>query len=299
MSLYNNVSDSLRGLTGGGNFLAGVDSSIRGGISSAATRAASAAGGGPLAENIAQRASTMAGNAASNAMNSHMPPEVKRAINAGAGSANILLEGGSWEDAAVHILDSGIADKALGKFGVRNSSHIRSQLYGGISAADAKRIHSEAISTRRAKKNLFLLKVGSAMEGDFSHEFNLFCTDIEHAPVIIVGDRSQIGGAVVDLPNANEVDEMRITTLDDRNGTMKKWFERHGAAVVARDGTVGVPASYAITITIEHAFVGNTKGFESKGLFRAVTYESSLSRREDSLEEITMSFTQLDTFMRP
>lgn len=299
MSLYNNVADGLKGLTGGGNFLSGVDKGLREGIGSAASRAADAAGGGALAKNIAQRANIMAGDAASNAMNSYIPPEMKRAINAGAGSANILLQGGSWEDAAVNILESGVADKALGMLGGRSSMNTRSQLYGGITAADAKRIHSEAISTRRAKKNLFLLKVSSALQGDFSQEFNLFCTDIEHAPVIIAGDRAQIGGAVVDLPNANEVDEMRITTMDDRAGTMKKWFEQHGAAVVARDGTVGVPAAYAITITIEHAFVGDSKGFTSKGLFRAVTYESSLSRREDSLEEITMSFTQLDTFMRP
>lgn len=299
MSLYNNVSDGIKGLTGGGNFLSGLDSSIRSGIGSAASKAADAVGGGPLARNIAQRAQTMAGDAASSAMSSYIPAEMKRAINAGAGSVGILLDGGGLEEAAVNILESGVADKALGKLGRRSSMHTKSQLYGGITAAEAKRIHSEAINTKRAKKNLFLLKVSSALQGDFSQEFNLFCTDIEHAPVIIAGDRAQVGASVVDLPNANEVDEMRITTLDDRNGTMKKWFERHGAAVVARDGTVGVPAGYAITITIEHAFVGDTKGFKSKGLFRAVTYESSLSRREDSLEEIIMSFTQLDTFMRP
>ena len=299
MSLYNNISDRLGGLGAGGNFLSNLDSSIRGGIESVGGKLAEAAGGGALANNIANRASTMAGAAASNAMNSHIPPNVKRAINVGAGTASDLLNGGSWEDAVVNILDSGIADKALGAFGGRDHMSKSTQLYGGISAAEAKKIHSEAINTKRAKRNLFLLKVSSALQGDFSHEFNLFCTGIDHTPVIIVGDRATIGASVVDLPSANEVDEMRITTMDDRQGTIKKWFEQHAAAVVARDGTVGVPASYAITITIEHSFVGDAKGFESKGLFRAVTYESSLSRREDELEEITMSFTQLDTFMRP
>lgn len=299
MSLYNNVSESLRNSAGGGNFLSSIDSSIRGGIGNVATKISDAAGGGPLAKNIADRAATMAGDAASNSMNSYLTPEMRRAINLGAGVTEDILRGGSIEDAAVKILDSGIADKVLGKLAGRNHMNKKSQLWGGISASEAKRLHNQAITAKRAKKNLFLLKVTSALQGDFSQEFNLFCTDIEHTPLILAGDRVQIGGAVVDLPTSNEVDELRITTMDDRFGSIKKWMERQGAAVVARDGTVGIPAQYAVTITIEHAFVGDTKGFESKGLYRAVTYESSLSRRDDALEEITLSFTQLDTFMRP
>ncbi|MOA49877.1 hypothetical protein D3C78_1728180 [compost metagenome] len=98
---------------------------------------------------------------------------------------------------------------------------------------------------------------------------------------------------------SSEAVELRITTLDDRAGSLKRWFENHAAAVAARDGTVGVPANYAITFTIQHAFVGDAKGFEGKGLYRPVSYEVGLSRREDALEEIQMTFTQLDTFMRP
>lgn len=297
MSLYNNVSGNLAS-QGGGNFLSGLDSSIKSGIGGLGGKLAEAAGGGKLANNIAQRASSMASSAASNALNSRIPPALKRAINAGTNSAAMLLNG-DWEGAVTNILDSGIADKILGKLAGSNHMSKKSQLYGGISAADAKRIHGEAISTQRAKKNLFLLKISSELQGDFSQEFNLFCTDIEHSPLILVGDRAQVGASVVDLPSGNEVNEMRITTLDDRAGTIKMWMERQGAAVAARDGTMGVPAQYAVTITIEHAFIGETKGFETKGLFRAVTYESSLSRRDDALEEITLSFTQLDTFMRP
>lgn len=299
MSLYNNVSDSLIKSLNGGNFLGGVDTSIRDGISGATGKAAELAGGGKLANNIAGRVSSMAGSAASNALNSHIPPELKRAINTGADSVNTLLNGGSWDDVASNILDSGVADQVLGRLAGNSYMGKKTQLYGGISANDAKRIHSEAITTKRAKKNLFLLKVKSALGGDQSHEFNLFCTDIDHSPLIISGDRANVGGASVDLPTSSDADEMRITTMDDRNGTMKKWMEKHGAAVVARDGTVGVPANYMITIEIEHAFVGDARGYVSKGIYRAVTYESSLSRKDDAMEEISMTFTQLDTFMRP
>lgn len=297
MSLYNNVSNNLKSM-GGGNFLSGVNASITGGIAGGAGKLAELAGGGKLANNIANRASTMAGSAATNALNSYIPPAMKRAINAGTDSAVMALNG-DWEGAVTNILDSGIADKVLGKLAGSNHMNKKSQVWGGITPAEAKRIHAEAIDTKRAKKNLFLLKVSSELQGDFSQEFNLFCTDIEHTPLILAGDRVQIGAAAIDLPNANEVDEMRITTLDDRNGTIKKWMAKQGAAVAARDGTMGIPAQYAITITIQHAFIGDSKGFETKGLYRAVTYESSLSRREDGLEEITLSFTQLDTFMRP
>lgn len=303
MGLYNNVADSLSGLGLGGNFLGSVDGAIRSGAEKAGAYAGTALGGGKLATAAAKAGTSMGASIASNKMNSAVPAHLRNAINTGAMAGGQLLNG-DWEGAALSVLESGEVDKVLGNVLGGQASQGRywaraSQLYGGITPTEARRIYGDAISARRAKKNLFLLKVGSALSGDFSQTFNLFCTDIDLNPMNITGEKRRVGSAMVDCVQSSEAVELRITTMDDRSGTLKRWFEDHAAAVASRDGTVGVPADYAITFTIQHAFVGDARGFEGKGLYRAASYEVGLSRREDALEEIQMTFTQLDTFMRP
>ena len=305
MGLYNNLADSLAGLAGGGNFLGKVDSAIKGGAGALGGYAGAALGGGKLAKAVTGAAATMGGGAISSKMNSHIPASMRNAINAGAMAGGQLLEG-DWQGAILTGLESGEFDRLLGS--VRGGAapqgrygNSANRLYGGTSPREAQRLYAEAISARRAKKNLYLIEVGSPLSGDFSQTFNLFCTDVEVTPMNVTGDKRRVGGAQVDSPQSSEAAELRITTLDDQQGSLKRWFEAHAAAVAARDGTFGVPASYAITITLRHAFVGDAAraGFSSAGLYRAVSYDNSLSRREDALEEIQMSFTQLDTFMRP
>ncbi|MDT4801543.1 hypothetical protein FQZ97_342510 [compost metagenome] len=303
MGLYNNVADSLSGLGLGGNFLGKLDGAIRTGAEQAGTYAGTALGGGKLATAVTQAGATIGGGIVSSQMNSHIPANMRNAINAGA-KAGGQLANGDWEGATLTTLESGEVDRLLGNVLGGQMAQGRywagvNPLYGGITPTEAKRIYSEAISARRAKKNLFLLKVSSPVSGDFSQTFNLFCTDIDLNPMNITGEKRRVGAAMVDCVQSSEAVELRITTMDDKAGSLKSWFESHAAAVAARDGTVGVPANYAITFTIQHAFVGDAKGFEGKGLYRPVSYEVGLSRREDALEEIQMTFTQLDTFMRP
>ncbi|MGL5224206.1 MAG: hypothetical protein ACRC8Q_02530 [Aeromonas sp.] len=307
MGLYNNVADSMAG--GGGmfsNIMNNVEGMVGDGIGAATGALSSMAGGGKLANRIADKAANVATQAASSALTKYVPQELRNAIDSGASVAGSLLTG-DFEGAGMKILDSGLVDGVLGRLstgGDVTASNARfmgtaNPLYGGITPAEAKRIHSQVISTKRAKKNLFLLSVSSLLKGDFSQQFNLFCVEISHTPFNISGDKTKVGASYLDMPSGSEADELRITTLDDKRGTLKRWFEDHAAAVAARDGSVGLPGQYAITFTIEHAFVGESGGFTGKGLYRPVTYDVSLSRREDALEEIQMTFTQIDTFMRP
>lgn len=325
MGLYNNVADSMSGLLGGaadkvssltaggagkiseftkgGNVLGKVDGAIRSGASSAGEFGAGMLGGGKLATAISKAGASMGASAISNKMNSMVPAHVRNAINTGAESAGQLLSG-DWEGAALTVLESGEVGSLIGGVMSGIASQGRywgssSQLYGGITPNEARRIYGEVMSARRAKKNLFLLKVGSALAGDFSQTFNLFCTDIDLNPINLSGEKRRVGAAMIDSVQSSEAVDLRITTLDDHAGTLKLWFEQHADAVAARDGTVGVPASYAITFTVQHAFVGDARGFQGKGLYRPVSYEVGLSRRDDALEEIQMTFTQLDTFVRP
>jgi hypothetical protein len=294
MGMFDSITSSL----GGRDAVGGATRSVQKGVQAIG---GSAGAYGVIPGAIGNRVAGELGSAIGRAAD-RIPPEVRNAINVGNQAAQVLQQKG-FEELIAGVIEGDIGGGFGGSFGGRASSdrHQSSptQLYGGITPKEAKRIHQEAIGTRRGKKNLFLVRITSPLMGDFSDDFNLFCTDIEHGPVTITGDKHKIGTAVVDGVSGTEVDEIRMTTLDDQRGTIRNWFEQHSAAAASVDGTVGVPAEYAITIEILHSFVTDLGGFKTKGLFRPVSYEISLSRRDDALEEVQMTFTQLDTFMRP
>lgn len=305
MSLYNNIAESLsnNGLVGS------VRSGISGAIGGVTDAAAQAMGGGKLARTVAGIGKSAAVNAGMNAVNKHIPVQAQRALQVGSGAAGDLMRG-DWESAGMRVLDSGLLNKALPGFGGGAASQVAfwgkaTPLFGGISPAEAKRIYDEIRGQRLAKKNLWLLEVTSRLRdgsANLPDRFNLFATEVDYTPFNIAGDKSRIGGVVVDMPQGTEAVEIRITTLDDDFGSLKKWFANHHGQAAARDGTVGVPASYAITIRIVHSFISrdsNRGGYEDLGLFRTGTLEVSLSRREDALQEVQMTFIQLDTFMSP
>ena len=173
-------------------------------------------------------------------------------------------------------------------------------LLGGVTPAEALRIYMDARSEPRAKKNLFLIEVSSALLGDASHRFNLFCTELDYAPLTISGEKHKIGAAHADSVNSSDPVELRITTTDNEDHYIKRWFQDQCYACAASDGTVGLPADYAITIKILHSKItreSSGSDYEDIGLFRPANMEIQLSRREDALQELTLSLVQLDTFM--
>jgi hypothetical protein len=173
-------------------------------------------------------------------------------------------------------------------------------LFGGVTPAEALRIYMDAKIEPRAKKNLFLIEVSSVLLGDVSHRFNLFCTELDYAPLTIGGEKHKIGAAHTDSVNSSDPVELRITTTDNQDHYIKRWFQNQCCACAASDGTVGLPADYAVTIKILHSKItreSSGSDYEDVGLFRPANMEIQLSRREDALQELTLSFVQLDTFM--
>jgi len=298
VSLYNTISENLSrgGLTG----------SVRSGLNAAAGSAADAAkqalGGSKFGNALINAGQHAAVTAGMNAVNRHIPAKARHAINAGAAAVGDVMRG-DWDAAAFNVLRGllpGIGGDLASQAMYWGSP---TPLFGGISPSEAKRIYDAMRGEQFSKKNLWLLEVKSAMTGDVWNErFNLFATELEYSPFIIAGDKSRVGGSVVDMAQGCEPVELRLTTLDDAAGSVKQWFAAHHAAVAAHDGTVGVPGDYAITFKIVHAFITRESdfgGFQDIGLFRPVTLDVSLSRREDGLQEVQMVFSQLDTFMRP
>ncbi len=238
------------------------------------------------------------------ALDRHLPAQARRAVSTGLDVAGDLMDG-NWESAGRRLFDSGLLDSLVpGMGGLAAQTRYwgtPTPLFGGISPSEAKRIYEEFRNVELAKKNLFLIEVSSRLYGDFSRRFNLFTTEVDYAPLILSGEKRRVGAANVDAVQSSEAVELRITTLDDKEGSIKTWYAAHHAAAAARDGTVGVPGLYAIRFRIVHAFItqgSNQNGYEDIGWFRPANLETALSRREDGLEEVQMTFSQVDTFMR-
>lgn len=178
-------------------------------------------------------------------------------------------------------------------------------VFGGISAQEAKQIYDQMRAETFGKKNIWRVTISSDLESgtyDMPERFNLFATDVEYSPFMLQGDKAKIGSVAIDFIDSAEAIELRITTLDDQKGTLKRWFEKHFRAAASLDGTVLEPGNYAVKITVAHGFINpdeEPNHFEIKGYFRPQSLDVSLSRREDALEEVSMTFSQLDTFMRP
>lgn len=301
MSLYSNIAESLskRGLTGAvDDGLGSVAGSVGGGITKVL-------GGGELAKSIGTIGAGIGKNAATGVINKYIPADIRRTVNIGAGAAGDILNG-DFEGAGLRLLDSGLLREYLpGMDGVVSQQRYfgtPTPLFGGITPNEARKIYGEIKSNPLCRKNLFLIEVSSPILNDVSSRFNMFATELDYAPLTITGEKKKIGGAHIDITNSADPVEMRLTTMDDQTGFIKTWFEAHCAAAAARDGTIGVPASYMINITIVHGFVttGSTpsNAYKNKGLFRPANMEVNLSRREDSMQELQLTFVQLDTFMK-
>lgn len=301
MSLYNNVSDTLtnKGL------IASVQAGIQGGIAGAGKAAAAALGGGRIATAVASAATSAATQRATQLFNKHVPDALRKKIDTGARVLGSAMTG-DWESAGMASLEGGVFDGLLGGLSAdANQAAImrqRTPMLGGGSMNNAREIMERVLTAGHVHKNLFLLEVSSFSEGDASSLFNLFAVDVDYDPFNIAGDKQRVGGATVDRVNGQEAVEMRFTTFDNQAGELKQFWARHHAAAVARDGTVGVPADYAIRIKLMHGIVEGgapqASAYADEGLFRVQSMSVSNSRREPGLQELQMTFSQLDSFMK-
>lgn len=174
-------------------------------------------------------------------------------------------------------------------------------LFGGVTLEEARKIHQVSVTQPWARKNLFHVTVESPLTisnaNITTNLFNVFCLGVDYAPITLSGTKHTIGTAVADVLKSREAIELRLTTLDDTAGTLKSWFANLAKLAAPSDGTVNVPADFATRFTIRHAFIDGERGFPDKALFRPGSLEIGLSRADQGMQELTMSFVQLDTFM--
>jgi len=297
MSLYDNIAKSLS--------TKGLTTAIGNGTDSALSGLKGALGGTPFGNAVANVATSMARNAAVGLVNKYVPGKMQRLVASGTGALGDVMNG-DFGNAGLRVLDSGILSDFLpGMEGVGAQARFMSTptpLFGGISPAEARSIYQEQRSNEFCRKNLWLIEVSSRLTGDASSSFNMFATDIDYSPMTITGEKRKIGAAHIDLVNSSDPTELRITTMDDTSGTIKHWFKDHSEACASGDGTVGLPSDYAIKIKIVHGSVAGghvVGGYHTLGQFRTGNIDMNLSRKEDGLEELQLTFVQLDTFINP
>ena len=301
MSLYNNVADKLtsQGLIGG------LQSGISSAIESTAGKAIEKFGGGKLATAAVNAGAGLASNTAAQLVNKYVPASLRAKIDSGSRVLGHAMNG-DWESAGLESLEGGLFDGLLGTLsGSAKQQRImgaKSPMLGGGNLQNARQIMERVVMGGHVRKNLFLLEVSSLSEGDFSSTFNLFAVDVSYDAFNLTGEKLRVGGAVLDKVVGQEAVEMRLNTFDNQAGDLKRFWARHHAKAVARDGTVGVPADYGIRIKILHGVTeggdGHSGAYADEGFFRVQTLPVELSRRENGLQEMQLTLSQLDTFMK-
>jgi hypothetical protein len=301
MSLFKDIADSLSS-QGLNNAISGGSDSLTSGLGSGIK---TVFGGGQFGDAMASMGTGMARNAALSVYNKYVPISMQRAANTAGGAIGDILNG-DFGGAGLRVLDSGL----LRDFLPAGMDSIASQarywgtptpLFGGLTPEEARQIYNESQGVNFCRKNLWLIEVKSNLWGDISGRFNLFAIELDYAPFTTSGEKRKIGGAHADIVNSSDPVELQITTMDDENGFIKNWFVAHSKAAASKDGTIGLPDQYAISIRIVHGFIGNNAGnmggYEDIGKFRPANIQINMSRRENALQELQLSFVQLDTFI--
>lgn len=183
----------------------------------------------------------------------------------------------------------------------------KAPLWGNLTADQYHDLFRESAMTPKSWKNLWFVRITDRKHSDESPKgipiLNLLAVDASFGPKTLTGEAVAFGSVNMDHLTGTERTDLRLTTLDDSRGLIKRWFAAKCDQAAHDDGTFGMPADYLVTVEITHMapLNGGTirEHLHHKWLMRPVAMDIELSRRSHELEELQLSFTQFDTFMRP
>lgn len=191
---------------------------------------------------------------------------------------------------------------AFGSLSGMISQAVGSELSSSIGGAWGKAAGSiTTTAINHAINSIPVLNALGEQGGGITSNFNMLATEINYTPFSIEADQYNVGSAIIDGVKSSQQAEISITTMDDEQGTIKRFFKQQASAMIHKDGTVGVLLDGLVQIRILHAFVNdatNNGGFEETIIARPVGIEYDFSRREDAMQEFTMRFVQTDTFIQ-
>lgn len=183
-----------------------------------------------------------------------------------------------------------------------------SRLWGGVTFDEYRANFVRAASVKHSWKNLFHVQIAertavpesAALSDGF---INMLALDVSLSPFTLPGESVPIGSANMDRLASSERVEVRMTTMDDERGSIKRWFMSKCAQATRKDGTFGLPSDYLMVLTITHMASARTERSDPRlsqaFLVRPSNIDLELSRRAPELEELPLSFVEFDTFMEP
>jgi hypothetical protein len=204
------------------------------------------------------------------------------------------------------------AARALQEFFTGNATDIPLPLLGGISLNQARQLYNRAATTPYARKNFWILKFAPLDQSNpaASADVNLLATEVSYGSTTLSSESRHFGSTFIDEIQASERTELKVTTLDDTYGTIKRWFNSLTDKVASNDGAYGVPYAYALRTYLTHGFVegydqgialpsapGQPAPYVDVLLLRPSTMEIELSRRDSGLQEVQLGFVEIDPFM--
>ena len=173
-------------------------------------------------------------------------------------------------------------------------------LTGGITLKNYAKIMDEFMAIDLARRNLFMFSAVNLATGT-APEMNMLVQSVSYSPFTVRGDAIQIGAGSMDNVTGVEPVQMTVQTLDDVGGSVKTWFKNLKRQMAPGDGTVGLPLDYLIRVSVTHAFASNRakdagRAYIDSYVMRPNAIEFEGDRRDDGLQEITLSFVEFDTF---
>lgn len=207
-------------------------------------------------------------------------------------------------------------------------------LLGGYSRKETQKQAQLAFKTAYAKNNLFVVRLfdknypytktitlnsEAGLPDSARHLWDLLAIGVSFNPIAITGDAVKLGMLQGDSLQQSERVEVRMTLLDTAQGEIKRYLSAKKKQMISRDGTANPPKDYVLEMLIIHLdqTIGRTKiGGKYIGIYdelelleksytkhryqvRVSSLDIDLNKREDSLQELQVTFTEVDSFMTP
>lgn len=173
--------------------------------------------------------------------------------------------------------------------------------------------------TRSGKVMAFPDDFDASQEPD--RVWDLFAMGVSYNPIAITGDAVKLGLLHSDSIQQSERVEIRMTFFDNAKGTIKRYLLAKKKQMINADGTGNVPDSYVLGLTIIHldqtagaVNIGFAEKQKRVGIYdeqaqirdsytkheyvvRVSSLDIDLNKREESLQELQVTFTEVDPFM--
>lgn len=193
---------------------------------------------------------------------------------------------------------------ALGSFGSNIAPFgTAQQIIGGISIDEYRSVFEQANSTNYGKSNLWAISVVDLKpqeNSDFNY-VNFFATSVQYSALDGTGNAQKANSGFFDVPENQMPTEFQITTLDDVEGSIKRWFQERFDRCYRPDGTHGIPIEYLMLVEVQHCVVsggsGGDKAYVSRRVCRVGRMDHNLDRRDDAMEEVNFTLVQHDSFI--